>query len=74
VVVAAWKPRVIEYFVYASFALLPLMIPLADMAGVSTGLVGKLSPVWGAMILITSIFTDGGAPVVMLAAVANLLV
>jgi fluoroquinolone transport system permease protein len=74
VIVAGWKPRVIEYFVYASFALLPLMIPLADMAGVSTGLVGKLSPVWGAMILITSSFTDGGAPVVMVAAVANLLV
>jgi fluoroquinolone transport system permease protein len=54
VIVAGWKPRVIEYFVYASFALLPLMIPLAAMAGVSTGLVGKLSPVWGAMILITS--------------------
>jgi fluoroquinolone transport system permease protein len=74
VTVAAWKPRVIEYFVYASFALLPLMIPLVELVGVSTGVVGKASPLWGAMVLITSIFADRGDPILLVGAVGNLLV
>nr|MDA3951017.1 hypothetical protein [Spirochaeta sp.] len=65
VIVAAWKPRVVEYFVFASFALLPLMIPLAEPLGVATGGVGKVSPVWGAMTLITSVFADGGGVAVL---------
>jgi hypothetical protein len=78
IIVAAWKPRVIEYFVYASFALLPLMVPLAEPLGVATGGIGKVSPVWGAMTLITSVFSGGGggpgAPATFFGAVGSLLV
>jgi fluoroquinolone transport system permease protein len=72
IIVAAWKPRVLEYFVYASIALLPLMVPLVDLVGVSTGIIGKVSPVWGAMTLITSVFAEG-VPLLPLAGAAGSL-
>ncbi len=73
ITIAAWRPRVLEYFVYASFALLPLMIPLAELVGIPTGAVGMVSPVWGAMTLITSVFADG-VPLQPLAVAAGSLI
>lgn len=55
-VMAGWKPRILEYFVYSSIALLPLMFPLVELFGWPVGLWGMLSPVWGSFVLVSSMF------------------
>jgi len=55
-VMAGWRPRILEYFVYSSIALLPLMFPLVELFGWPVGLWGMLSPVWGGFVLISSMF------------------
>ncbi len=50
--------NVVEYFLAASVISLPLMIPLIELFGISTGWFGVLSPVWGSMVLITSVYHE----------------
>jgi len=62
VFLAGLFPRILDYFLWASILLFPLMYPFLELAGVSLGWLGVFSPVWGALILITSV-SAGGASV-----------
>ncbi|TVR91453.1 MAG: hypothetical protein EA428_05885 [Spirochaetaceae bacterium] len=73
-VMAGWKPRIIEYFVYSSIALLPLMFPLVELGGISVGLWGMLSPVWGGLVLIGSMFEQSLSLLELGGAVVSLVV
>lgn len=65
--------RVMDYFIYASLAMLPFMFPLVEITGRRVGPVGILSPVWGGIVLFSSIFPPVRAPWEIAAAVLSLL-
>ncbi|MCA1753794.1 MAG: ABC transporter permease [Spirochaeta sp.] len=73
-VMAGWKPRIIEYFVYSSIALLPLVFPLVELGGITVGLWGMLSPVWGGLVLIGSMFEQSLTALELGGAVVSLVV
>ncbi len=55
-------PRVIDYFVYSAIIMTPAMFPLVELLGISVGAVGAISPVWGALVLVTAgLGADTGA-------------
>ncbi|TVQ22412.1 MAG: hypothetical protein EA383_15490, partial [Spirochaetaceae bacterium] len=74
IVMASWFPRVIDYFIYSTVIMMPLMFPLVEVFGVSVGPIGALSPVWGALVLITSVFEQSRPVFEFIAAVVLLLV
>lgn len=74
VAMAARFPRVIDYFLYSGIILTPVMFPLVELVGVPVGPVGAVSPVWGAHVLITSLFEPLRSTPEIIAAVASLLV
>lgn len=74
VVLAARYARILDYFIYSGIVMVPFMIPLVEVAGVSLGPVGALSPVWGGMVLLTSIFEPARSAPEIAGAVASLLV
>ena len=66
VVLAAWKPRVIDYFVYSSIVLTPFMFPLLAFTGAPArwwaGYWGVVSPLWGGVVLFRGAIATAGAP------------
>lgn len=70
---AGWFPRIIEYFLFSSLLLLPAMLPLIEVAQISLGPVALVSPVWGGMVLLTSLFDPVRGSGEMVAAVGGLL-
>lgn len=74
VLIASRFPRVLDYFVYSGIIMVPFMLPLVEIVGVSLGPAGVLSPVWGGMVLLTSIFEPLRTGPELLGAVATLLV
>ena len=63
VVLVSRFPRVLDYFIYAGIVMLPFMFPLVELAGVPVGPVGVISPVWGGLVLLSSVFEPvRGAP------------
>ena len=71
---AGWFPRIIEYFLFSSLLLLPAMFPLIEITRISLGPVAMVSPVWGGMVLLTSLFEPIRATGEMIAAVGGLLI
>ncbi len=71
VIVAGWFPRLIEYFVFSSLVLLPVMFPLLEPVGIPIGLPALLSPLGGGMILITSLFDPAYGRIELMAAAAS---
>ena len=74
IVIAGWKPRIIEYFVYSSIAVLPLAFPLVELGGWRVGLWGMLSPIWGGLVLIGSMFSQSRSLLELGGAVLSLVV
>ncbi len=72
IVLASWFPRVIDYFIYSTVIMMPFMFPLVEVFGVSVGPIGAVSPVWGALILITSVFDPSRSAFELVAAVLTL--
>ena len=72
-VMAGRVSRVTDYFVYSGLALTPLMYPLVEPAGVRLGYLGIVSPVWGSVVLIGSMFNQRYDAAAIGAAVVALL-
>lgn len=73
VVLASRYARVLDYFVYAGIVMVPFMIPLVEIVGIPVGPVGALSPVWGAVVFFSSIFTPGRSGLEFSVATASLV-
>jgi fluoroquinolone transport system permease protein len=56
---AGWKPRVLEYFVYAGIVMTPFMYPLLEFGGIPVGYSGVFSPIWGPLVCIRAAFSTG---------------
>lgn len=69
--IAGLCPRILEYFVGASIGMLPLLFPVVELAGLSVGWFGVLSPLWGGMVLV---LPDGRSWLELIVAVASLVV
>ncbi|TVQ20901.1 MAG: hypothetical protein EA382_14300 [Spirochaetaceae bacterium] len=72
IVMASWFPRVIDYFIYSTVIMMPLMFPLVEIFGLTVGPIGVVSPVWGALVLITSVFEQPRSAFELVAAVLAL--
>ena len=59
IVIAGWFPRILDYFLFASLLMLPAMVPLVELLGFPVGWVGAIAPIWGGMVLVSSLFTTG---------------
>ena len=74
VAIAGRFPRVIDYFVYSALIMTPAMFPLVELLGVSVGPVGVVSPVWGTLVLVTSLSGPAPGALEIAGAVLSLLV
>lgn len=75
VIFAAWKPRVIDYFVFSSIVLTPFMFPLLAFIGAPegwwAGYWGAVSPLWGGVVLFRAALDAGAAAGTATSAVAT---
>lgn len=73
VAMASRFPRVIDYFVYSGVIMTPVMFPLVELIGISVGPIGAISPAWGTLVLVTSLFEPMRSVPEIVAAVTTLL-
>jgi fluoroquinolone transport system permease protein len=74
VMLASRYARVLDYFVYAGIVMTPFMIPLVEIVGIPVGPAGALSPVWGTVVFLSSIFKPHRSGLELLFASVSLIV